>query len=169
MKPKYKRLLQVTALLLIMALGAFALLKTFGDNLVYYYSPSDLKKIESEDNDKFNDLEHKKIRVGGLIKDKSLNKDKDKFDFVVTDNNYDIKIYYEGILPPMFREGQGVVAEGNMIGKIKIVEKTMGIKDIKKTNKATIYQFKASKLITKHDEKYMPPEVAKSLKKKHAN
>ncbi len=165
MKLKYKRLLQVTILLIIMAIGAFTLLKTFSDNLVYYYSPSDLKKMESENKDKFKNLKNAKIRIGGLIKDKTLNKEEDKFDFIVTDNNYDIKIYYQGILPPMFREGQGVVAEGNIIGKVKVVEKTLGIKDINKTARSTIYQFKASKLITKHDEKYMPPEVAKSLKK----
>ncbi len=163
MKPKYKRLIAVIILLAFMVGGAVILLKTFGDNLVYYYSPTDLKN-KSENEDFFQKLTKKNIRVGGLIKSGSLNKtDADEVDFVVTDNNFEIKIYYKGILPPMFREGQGAVAEGRLAGEIKVIQKTMGIKDKRKTDKATIYQFKANKLITKHDEKYMPPEVKKSL------
>lgn len=144
MKPKYKRLVSVIALMLIMCLGAFVMLKTFSDNLIYFYSPKDLAKTQKNEPQKLSNLSDRKIKVGGMIKAGTVKQKSDKISFIVTDYKNDIKIFYVGILPPMFREGQGVVAEG-FLQKIE--------KD------DNIFKFKASKLITKHDEKYMPPEL----------
>ncbi len=146
MKPKYKRLASVVVLISIMFLGAFVLLKTFSDNLVYFYAPKDLAELQRNQSQKFSNLSGRKIRVGGMIKKGSVKRISDKVSFIVTDYKDEIKIFYKGILPPMFREGQGVVAEG-------FLHKP------KKNKKSKAFKFKAKKLITKHDEKYMPPEL----------
>ncbi|MDX1949832.1 MAG: cytochrome c maturation protein CcmE [Rickettsiales bacterium] len=148
MKPKHKRLLNISILFTLVALGVFLLVQNFRDNLIYFYSPSDLAKSVQNEPKKFEELLKKnKIRVGGMIKKSSLKKlGSSKFIFKATDFENDIKIYYQGILPPMFREGQGIVAEG----KLQEFDK-----------KKFLFKFKAEKLITKHDEKYMPPELKK--------
>lgn len=113
------------------------ILRNFNDNLVFFYSPAELagKTIPAD----------KIIRIGGLIKDGSVEKMADGIStqFVITDLQDSIVVNYSGILPPMFREGQGTVARGVLKDGV----------------------FLADNLLTKHDEKYMPPEVADALKK----
>ncbi len=154
MKPKHKRLINILFLLCLVSLGVFVLIQNFRDNLIYFYTATDIVKLKKSSPKKFEELfNDKKIRVGGMIKKNSLKKiDTRRYIFKVTDYKNDVKINYKGILPPMFREGQGVVAEG-------FLQKFYGKKYLKK--KSYIFKFKAEKLITKHDEKYMPPELKK--------
>jgi len=118
--------------------GATALvLAAFNDNLVFFYSPSELatKRVTAG----------QRVRIGGLVEIQSVtHEDGRRVVFRVTDGKTDIAVSYEGILPDLFREGQGVVVEGR-VGKDGI--------------------FTASNVLAKHDEKYMPPEVADALKK----
>jgi cytochrome c-type biogenesis protein CcmE len=119
--------------------GATALvLSAFSDNLVFFYSPSELAaKAVSVD---------RRVRIGGLVEEHSVTQTEDgrRIHFRVTDGKTDIAVVYEGTLPDLFREGQGVVAEGKLRGD--------GV-------------FVAATVLAKHDEKYMPPEVAEALKK----
>jgi len=121
-------------------LGLFAatalILTAVEDNIVFFFSPSDLKeKAVTAD---------QRLRVGGLVEAGSIVKDGETMRFTVTDNAERLTIQYTGILPDLFREGQGIVAEGKM--------GTDGV-------------FMASDVLAKHDENYMPPEVAEALKK----
>ena len=129
----------------LLALGMAALggatllvLSAFNDNLVFFYSPSDLaaKAVTPE----------RRIRIGGLVVEHSLVKEASgrSVAFQVTDGRADLRVVYDGMLPDLFREGQGVVAEGKL--------RQDGV-------------FVASNVLAKHDEKYMPPEVAEALKK----
>ena len=125
---------------LSLSLAVVFLLFALKDNLMYFYTPSEVVPLHS-----FYD---KKIRLGGMVKKDSIRQDtgiQDTF-FTVCDEKSEIKIYYKGVLPDLFREGQGVVTEG-------------------KLTSANI--FEAQKVLAKHDENYMPPEVAKSLNKPH--
>jgi len=118
--------------------GATALVLTaFSSNLVFFYSPSDLseKAIGPE----------RRIRIGGLVENQSLVREQGRrIAFRVTDGKKDLRVEYDGMLPDLFREGQGVVAEGKL--------RADGV-------------FVASNVLAKHDEKYMPPEVADALKR----
>ncbi|HZT86513.1 MAG TPA: cytochrome c maturation protein CcmE [Stellaceae bacterium] len=119
--------------------GATALvLSAFSDNLVFFYSPSELAKQGS--------LVDRRVRIGGLVEEHSVEHAADGrgVSFRITDGKTDIAVTYSGVLPDLFREGQGVVAEGKLAGN--------GV-------------FVASTVLAKHDEKYMPPEVAEALKK----
>jgi cytochrome c-type biogenesis protein CcmE len=137
MTRKRRRLIAVlTGLAMLGGATAMALL-AFNDNLVFFYSPSDLaaKTVGSE----------RRIRIGGLVEDQSLVKeDGRRVAFRVTDGKAELKVVFDGLLPDLFREGQGVVAEGKLRGD--------GV-------------FVASSVLAKHDEKYMPPEVADALKR----
>tara|TARA_B100000287_G_C20615168_1_gene773708 strand:- start:364 stop:783 length:420 start_codon:yes stop_codon:yes gene_type:complete len=113
----------------------FIVLKSLEKNVVYFFSPTEIF------NDKEIDLE-KKIRVGGLVKKNSLEKNENSFKFIVTDQKNEIIVSYTGLLPNLFSEGKGVVAEGKL-------------KDRK--------YFIADTILAKHDENYMPPEVKKAL------
>jgi cytochrome c-type biogenesis protein CcmE len=137
MKPKHQRLILIIAGLVCLG-GAVALvLNNFKDNLVFFYSPSDLTTKEVPAN--------KIIRIGGLVEEGSVNKiDALNTEFYITDLQISLKVRYTGTLPPMFHEGQGMVAKG------KLDDDNV---------------FIADSLLTKHDEKYMPPEVAEALKK----
>ena len=119
--------------------GATALvLVAFNDNLVFFYSPSELEaKAVAPD---------RRVRIGGLVEKESLSHDPDgrKVSFRVTDGATDLAVVYEGLLPDLFREGQGVVAEGRL--------RADGI-------------FAATTVLAKHDENYMPREVVEALKK----
>lgn len=126
------RMLAISAAVVSAAAGIYLLLNSFSNSLVFFYSPSELAKIENLD---------RTVRIGGIIEPGSSNED-NKLSFSITDGSQSIAIIHEGVLPPMFRDGQGVVAEGRWDGKI----------------------FHSSNLLTKHDESYMPPEVAKALK-----
>ena len=127
-----------TAILLVASIVViFVVLKSLEENIVYFFSPTELYNKEDIP---FN----KKIRVGGLVKDGSITNDQTSVNFIVTDLNNEIIVSYKGSLPNLFLEGKGVVAEGKL-------------KDKK--------YFIADKILAKHDENYMPPEVSKILKK----
>ncbi|MCF8482905.1 MAG: cytochrome c maturation protein CcmE [Rhodospirillum sp.] len=131
-----KRRLYFVALGMLALSGAVALtLTAFQDNLVFFYSPSDIKEKGVE--------EGRRFRVGGLVEEGSVVRSGETVAFVVTDLVNSVPVTYTGILPDLFREGQGVVAEGAL--------ESSGT-------------FQASSVLAKHDENYMPPEVAEALK-----
>jgi cytochrome c-type biogenesis protein CcmE len=115
----------------------FVILKSLEENVVYFLSPTE---IYNKANISFN----KKIRVGGLVKMNSIKKNETSINFIITDLKKEIIVSYRGLVPNLFSEGKGVVAEGKL-------------KDKK--------YFVADKILSKHDENYMPPEVNRALKK----
>jgi len=139
MKPKSQRLIILFFFLTLLSLSTFLVLKSLKDNIVYFYSPTDInKKILSNEIDI-----SKKIRIGGLVKENSILKEGKKISFKIHDGIDEILVIYNGILPDLFREEQGIVA----LGKIE--------------NK----NFSAIEILAKHDENYMPKEVSDMLKK----
>jgi len=124
-------------LLLSAVIVIFVVLKSLEENVVYFFSPTE---IYNKENISLN----KKIRIGGLVKEGSLTNNQTLINFIVTDLNNEIMVSYSGLLPNLFSEGKGVVAEGKL-------------KDKK--------YFIADKILAKHDENYMPPEVSKALEK----
>ncbi len=140
-----KRLIFVGSIFLISVISLIFVISNFRDNIVFFYAPSELKAPET-----IKKTSQKQIRVGGLVVKDSVNKiDASTTIFVITDLQTELKINYSGLLPELFREGQGVVAKGKF--------------DAEKN------EFFSSELLVKHDEKYMPPEVAKSLKEPKNN
>ena len=131
------RIIILTFLLALAIAVVYGVLKSLEENVVYFFSPTELYNKEDIP---FN----KKIRVGGLVKEGSITNDQTSVNFIVTDLNNEIIVSYKGSLPNLFSEGKGVVAEGKL-------------KDKK--------YFIADKILAKHDENYMPPEVSKILKK----
>ncbi len=117
-----------------LSLTVFLVLKSLEENVVYFKSPSDVKLIE--------ELENKKIRVGGMVKKNSIKISNNEVSFVITDFKNEINVTYLGLIPNLFSEEKGVVAEGYLKDK---------------------NFFEASKILAKHDENYMPPEVKKAL------
>ena len=115
----------------------FIILKSLEENVIYFFSPTEIYNKENISFDK-------KIRIGGLVKEGSLNNNQTLINFVVTDLNNEIIVSYSGSLPNLFSEGKGVVVEGKL-------------KDKK--------YFIADKILAKHDENYMPPEVSEALEK----
>ncbi len=113
----------------------FIVLKSLEENVVYFFSPTE---IYNKANISFD----KKIRIGGLVKPNSITKGEKSINFIITDLKKEIVVSYKGLVPNLFAEGKGVVAEGKL-------------KDRK--------YFIAAKILAKHDEKYMPPEVSKAL------
>ena len=136
MSKTFSRFLIVLCCLAAVGAGATLIGYALRDNMLYYYSPSDVKEKSLQ-------LSEKKMRVGGLVKDGSVSVDKLEVKFVVTDGQEEVAVHYSGLLPALFREGQGMIALGAF--------KPNGV-------------FEAESLLAKHDENYMPPEVAKSLK-----
>ena len=140
MKPKSQRLIILFFFLTLLGLSTFLVLKSLEDNIVYFYSPTDInKKILSNEIDL-----SKRIRIGGLVKENSILKEGKKISFKIHDGIDEILVIYNGILPDLFREEQGIVA----LGKIE--------------NK----NFSAIEILAKHDENYMPPEVKAALEEK---
>ena len=137
MKKRTLRIYYISFILILLSLLFFMFIKTFNDNLLFYRSPSQITNSEFPDNYVF--------RVGGVVLDGSLIKSKDSMNvkFAITDYEQNLDITYTGILPDLFREGQGVVIRGKLGGD--------GI-------------FYAEEVLAKHDETYMPPEVLDSLK-----
>ena len=137
MKKRTLRIYYISFILVLLSLLFFMFIKTFNDNLLFYRSPSQITNSEFPDNYVF--------RVGGVVLDGSLIKSKDSMNvkFDITDYEQNLDITYTGILPDLFREGQGVVIRGKLGGD--------GI-------------FYAEEVLAKHDETYMPPEVLDSLK-----
>ena len=115
----------------------FFIMRSLEDNVVYFYSPSEVYK-------KSDISFEKKIRIGGLVKENSVKKNENSINFVITDLKKEIVVSYQGLLPNLFAEGKGVVAEGKL-------------KDKK--------YFIAENILAKHDENYMPPEVSQALDK----
>jgi len=122
---------------IFISIAIFFVLKSLEDNVVYFFSPSDIYN-------KSNISLEKKIRVGGLVKENSIKKSQDKMIFIITDLKNEIIVSYAGLVPNLFSEGKGVIAEGKL-------------KDKK--------YFIANKILAKHDENYMPPEVGEALEK----
>lgn len=138
MTRKQKRLSIIAAigsvLMAAILLVAFAL----QDEIVFFYSPTDVIEEKKAG-------QGQRFRLGGLVKDGSYKKDGENVAFVITDTDHEIKVSYVGILPDLFREGQGVIAEGSLDEQ---------------------NSFKADTVLAKHDETYMPKEVADTLKEK---
>jgi cytochrome c-type biogenesis protein CcmE len=138
MTRKRRRLLAVLAGLGMLALATGLMLSAFSDNLVFFYSPSDLRAKEVP--------QGRRLRIGGLVEAKSVTHEGDgkTVEFRVTDGNAAVPVIYAGALPDLFREGQGVVVEGRLDGKGWV---------------------RADSVLAKHDERYMPREVVEALKK----
>ena len=137
-KAKKQRILFVALIFIISIIALLLIIVNFRNNIVFFYSPTELLQPE------IGKKTSKEIfRVGGLVKKGSVSKiNSIESDFIISDNKNEIKVYYKGILPNLFREGQGVVAKGRMEDDI----------------------FIASELLVKHDENYMPPEVKDAIK-----
>ena len=139
MKPKSQRLTILFFFLSLLSLSTFLVLKSLEDNIVYFYSPTDInEKILSNEIDL-----SKRIRIGGLVKENSILKEGKKISFKIHDGLEEILVIYNGILPDLFREEQGIVALGMIENK----------------------NFSAIEILAKHDENYMPKEVSDMLKK----
>lgn len=121
-------------------------IKAFNENLLYFYTPSDIANGKVPTG--------KSFRVGGLVEKGSVKRQDMTVSFVVTDNNESVEVKYEGILPDLFREGQGVVTSGSLTSKCS--RNWFG--------RQCKYIFLATDVLAKHDENYMPPEVAAALK-----
>lgn len=134
MTPKQQRLAAVIAIAALLGVAVWLVLTALRDNIVFFYTPSEIPA----------DMEDRAIRLGGLVKDGSFDIDGLKARFVVTDGDAEIAVSFDGALPSLFREGQGVVAEGRI----------------------TDGMLTASNVLAKHDETYMPREIANSLKEK---
>ena len=129
--------LRVLFLVLILAsviLTVFLVLQSLKENVVYFQSPTEIKSLI--------ELDKKKIRIGGMVKEKSILINSNEVNFIITDFKNEINIIYSGAVPNLFAEGKGVVAEGFLKDK---------------------NYFKATKILAKHDENYMPPEVKKAI------
>jgi len=121
-------------LLSSLILSVFLVLKSLEENVIYFKSPSEIKMIGK--------IENNKIRIGGMVKENSIQIKSNKVNFIITDFKNEINVTYLGVVPNLFSEGKGVVAEGYLKDRSF---------------------FKASKILAKHDENYMPPEVKEAL------
>ena len=129
------RLLFLSFIFLIIVLSIFLILKSLEENVVYFISPTEIKNLPEIDN-------KKRIRVGGMVKKETIQLNQNKISFVITDFKNDINVTYSGAVPNLFAEGKGVVAEGYL-------------------NDRSF--FDAKKILAKHDENFMPPEVKEAL------
>ena len=136
MKPRTKRGLAIAGGLASLGIATYLVLQTFQSNLVFFFSPSQVVANEAPKN--------KPFRIGGLVKEGSIQRDPGglKVSFIVTDTAHDVRVQYEGLLPDLFKEGKGVVAQGKLENGV----------------------FQAKEVLAKHDENYMPPEAAEALK-----
>ena len=131
------RFLFIVIILTTLILSVFLVLKSLKENVVYFQSPSEIKELS--------ELNKKKIRVGGMVKKDSISVNASEVKFIITDFKNEINVIYSGAVPNLFGEEKGVVAEGIL----------------KDRN-----FFLATKILAKHDENYMPPEVKEALKEK---
>ena len=130
------RFLFVLLILITLILSAFLILKSLEENVVYFQSPTEIKILS--------EINKKKIRVGGMVKIDSISIEAKEIKFIITDFKNEINVIYSGVVPNLFTEGKGVVAEGYLKDKNFFI---------------------ATKILAKHDENYMPPEVKEILKK----
>ena len=128
------RFLFTVIILITLILTIFLVLKSLEENVVYFKSPTEIKNI--------NEISDKKIRVGGVVKKGSILSSSEKINFIITDFKNEINVSFIGAVPNLFAEGKGVVAEGFLKDRNFL---------------------KAKKILAKHDENYMPPEVKKAL------
>ena len=128
------RFLFLVLIFLTVTLSVFLILQSLKDNVIYFQSPSEIKSLS--------EIEKKKIRVGGMVKNQSITINAKEVSFIITDFKNEIRVSYSGAIPNLFAEGKGVVAEGFL----------------KDRN-----YFLATKILAKHDENYMPPEVKEAL------
>ena len=132
-----KRVSFLSLLLVFLFLGVFFILKSLTSNILYFKSPTDIQLSQDI-------ISSKKIRVGGMVKKNSININNQEIKFIITDLKNEIFVSYRGTVPNLFSEGKGVVAEG------KLKDKNF---------------FIADRILAKHDEKYMPPELKDLMKK----
>ncbi len=132
------RFLFLFLILILLILAIYLVLKSLEDNVVYFISPTEIKELGEIDY-------NKKYRVGGMVKKSSISMSSDQISFIITDFKNEINVKFSGVVPNLFSEEKGVVAEGFL-------------KDRNFLN--------ASKILAKHDENYMPPEVKEALKEK---
>ena len=125
----------ILLILVTLVLSIFLIFKSLEENVVYFKSPTEIKNLS--------ELENKKIRVGGMVKKNSIEINETEVNFIITDFKNELIVNFTGSVPNLFEEGKGVVAEGFIQDK---------------------NYFKAIKILAKHDENYMPPEVKESLK-----
>ena len=135
MKPRHKRFSLIIGALAVIGTAAALVLNAFEENLVFFFTPTQVVSGEAPRNRAF--------RIGGMVKDGSVQRDGVSVRFIVTDMANDVPVTYTGILPDLFREGKGVVAQGKLDDSGKA--------------------FKASEVLAKHDENYMPPEAQHAL------
>jgi len=128
------RFIFLALILVSVILTVFLVLQSLKENVIYFQSPSEIKSLI--------ELDKKRIRVGGMVKEKSVIINSNQIEFIITDFKNEINVVYSGAVPNLFAEGKGVIAEGYLKDK---------------------NYFKASKILAKHDENYMPPEVKKAL------
>ena len=128
------RVLFLVLFLSSIILSLFLILKSLNQNVIYFLSPSEIKQLS--------EIQKKKIRIGGMVKDKSIKIDSNEINFIITDFKNEINVSYSGSVPNLFSEGKGVVAEGFLRDRSYL---------------------NAVKILAKHDENYMPPEVKKAL------
>ena len=129
--------LRILFLFLVVAsviLSVYLVLKSLEENVVYFLSPTEIKNLT--------EINQKRIRIGGMVKDQSIIIKSDKINFIITDFKNEVNVSYSGSVPNLFAEGKGVVAEGYLKDKS---------------------YFNAVKILAKHDENYMPPELKESL------
>ena len=131
------RALFISLLLVSVILSIFLVLKSLEENVIYFQSPTEIRNLSEIDN--------KKIRIGRIVKDHSILINPDKITFVITDFKNEINVSYSGAVPNLFEEGKGVVAEGFLKDRNFFI---------------------ADKILAKHDENYMPPEVKEALEGK---
>jgi len=131
------RLLFILLVVTVLTLSIFLVLKSLEENVVYFQSPTDIKNIS--------EIENKKLRIGGMVKKNSILINSKEMNFIITDFKNEINVIYSGVVPNLFEENKGVVAEGYLKDRNFFI---------------------ASKILAKHDENYMPPEVKAALEEK---
>jgi cytochrome c-type biogenesis protein CcmE len=136
MTKKSRRAILITSALLILGVAVALITSALRDNIVFFYGPTEAVQKAM--------MQKQRMRIGGLVKQGSVARTSNHLSFIVTDNNTDVSVDYQGQVPDLFREGQGVVAEGRFDEQ---------------------HIFRADNVLAKHDERYMPREVADALKK----
>jgi cytochrome c-type biogenesis protein CcmE len=141
MTPRRRRMLFVAAIVATIGVAATFALSAFRDNVLFYYTPTQLATEKTP--------QGRALRIGGMVSEGSVKRVPGSLEvnFVVTDFAHDLAVKYSGVLPDLFREGQGVIVRGRLVSPS---------------------EFLAEEVLAKHDEKYMPPDVAESVRKAHA-
>tara|TARA_Y100001970_G_scaffold294009_1_gene445806 strand:- start:41900 stop:42334 length:435 start_codon:yes stop_codon:yes gene_type:complete len=132
---RFQRIFIIIVSIILISIAITLILYNSRNNIIFFYTPSELIDVDLNIGEK--------VRIGGIVKENSINKKKNIIKFIVTDNKNEINVNFEGILPDLFREKQGVVTEGKLINKFTI---------------------KADKVFAKHDENYIPKSIKKQLK-----